>query len=250
MKYVAVRILQQWKILKEYFLKFLPNESNFKSTVANTDCYMRICAALQDPVTEAYTSFCAYSTTKFEDILLQFHSDEPRIHLLYFSMFKHVLSLQQKFIRKKFLCGVDSETLLAGIHFKENRKVLQFVDIGTKAKSILNEQTHKLKIAQQDKLGRSRKDCLNFYLYATTHLLDRLPFYVPVLKHAQYLHPYKRNDSGATIAISNLSPCMVSVLTNKLCEVFHIQSPITFAEICDKIQTQWMRFQTEPKQDE
>ena len=46
------------------------------------DCYKRICAALQDPLTEAYTSFCAYSTTEFEDLLLQFQSDEPRIHLL------------------------------------------------------------------------------------------------------------------------------------------------------------------------
>ena len=43
---------------------------------------------------------------------------------------------------------------------------------------------------------------------------------------------------------------MMSVLTNKLSEVFHIQSPITFEEICDKIRTQWMRFQTEPLQDE
>ena len=47
MKYVAVRILQQWKNLKKYFLKFLPKESNFQSTVANTDCYVWICAALQ-----------------------------------------------------------------------------------------------------------------------------------------------------------------------------------------------------------
>ena len=55
MKYVAVRVLQQWKNFNEYFLKFLPRKSNFKSIVANTDRYQRICAALQDPLTEAYT---------------------------------------------------------------------------------------------------------------------------------------------------------------------------------------------------
>ena len=38
--------------------------------------------------------------------------------------------------------------------------------------------------------------------------------------------------------------------TNKLSEVFDIQSPITSEEICDKIRTHWMRFQTEPLQDE
>ena len=87
---------------------------------------------------------------------------------------------------------MDFENLLDDIHFKENRKVLQFVDIVTKAKSIVNEQAHQLK----DKLDKFRKDCLNFYLYSTTHLLDRLPFHEPVIKHAQYLHPCKRNDSG------------------------------------------------------
>ena len=43
---------------------------------------------------------------------------------------------------------------------------------------------------------------------------------------------------------------MMSVLTNKLSEVFQIKSPITSEEICDKVRTQQMRFQTEPLQDE
>ena len=63
-----------------------------------------------------------------------------------------------------------------------------------------------------------------------THLLVRLAFHVPVMKHAQYLHPCKRNNSGATNAISNLSLCIMSMLTNKLNEVFHILLPITSAE--------------------
>ena len=89
MQYSAVRILQQWKNLKEYFFKFLPKENNFKSTVANMNHYKRICAALQDPLTEAYTSFFAYSPPEFEDFL-QFQSDESRIHLVYFSICKLV----------------------------------------------------------------------------------------------------------------------------------------------------------------
>ena len=133
MKYVAVRILQQWKNLNEYFLKFLPKENNFKSSGANTHGYARICEALQDLLTEAYTSFCAYSTTEFEDFLLQFQSDEPRIDLVYFSMCKLVSNVQQKFIGKKLLSSVDSKYLLVDIYFEENRKALQFVDIGTKA---------------------------------------------------------------------------------------------------------------------
>ena len=101
---------------EEYFLKFLPKESNFKYTEANTDRYKRKCAALQDPVTKVYTSFCACSTTEFEDCLLQFQSDEPRIHWLHFSMCKLISNLQHKFIRKKLLSGVDSKNLLVDNH--------------------------------------------------------------------------------------------------------------------------------------
>ena len=77
-------------------------------------------------------------------------------------MSKLASNLQQKFICKKLLFGVDSENLLVDIYFEENRKALQFVGIGTKAKSILIEQTHRLKIAL-DKLDKFLKDCLNFY---------------------------------------------------------------------------------------
>ena len=67
---------------KGIFLKVFTQESNFKSTVANTDrykrSYKRICATLQDPATETYTSFYAYSISKFEDFV-QFQSDEPGI---------------------------------------------------------------------------------------------------------------------------------------------------------------------------
>ena len=66
------------------FREVFTQETNLKSTVANTDRYKRICAALQNLLTETYISFCAYSTTEFGDFLLQFQSDEPRIHLLLF----------------------------------------------------------------------------------------------------------------------------------------------------------------------
>ena len=217
--------------------------------MANTDRYKRICTALLVALTEAYISFCAYSTTKFEDFLLQFQSDEPRIHLLYSSMGKLISNLQPNFICKMLLSGMNSENLFVDICFKKNRKALQFLDIGTKAKSILHKHTHQLKIAQ-DKLDKLKKNCLNFYMSPLTHRLDRLTFLRTSHKACSISSTLKRNDSDATNAISNLSLCMMSVLTNKLSEVFHIQSPIISEDMCDKIRTQWMRLQMEPLQDE
>ena len=101
--------------------------------MSNTHRFKRICAALQDPLTEAYTSFCVYATTEFEDFLLQFQSDVPKIHSLYSSMCKLVSNLLQKFIRKKLQSGVDFENLLVDIFLNKNRKAFQFVDTGTKA---------------------------------------------------------------------------------------------------------------------
>ena len=95
---------------EKYFFKFLPKESNFKFTVANTDRFRMICAALQDPVTEAYTSFCADSTAQFEDFLLQFQSDEPRKRLLYFSMCKLTSNLSES------CCLVWIPKILVDIH--------------------------------------------------------------------------------------------------------------------------------------
>ena len=41
-KYVAVRVLDQYPNIKEYFLKFLPKQNTFRSTVEKTDRYKRI----------------------------------------------------------------------------------------------------------------------------------------------------------------------------------------------------------------
>ena len=39
MKYVAVRILEQWDNLLAYFTDFLPKQNTFKSTIKNTECF-------------------------------------------------------------------------------------------------------------------------------------------------------------------------------------------------------------------
>ena len=70
MKYVALRLLEQWPNLKEYFLNFLPKQSNFKSEIAKTYRYIRIKEAVEELLTEAYVSFCAFTAHDFESFLL------------------------------------------------------------------------------------------------------------------------------------------------------------------------------------
>ena len=101
MKYVAFHLLEQWPNLKEYFLNFLPKYSNFKSEIAKTYCHIRIKKALEEPLTEAYVSFCAFTAHDFESFLLPLEKGQPMIHQLFPSMCKLLNDIQSKFIKKK-----------------------------------------------------------------------------------------------------------------------------------------------------
>ena len=67
---------------------------------------------------------------------------------------------------------------------------------------------------------------------------------VSVICHAQFLHPEKWNNSGATNAISNLSLKLTAALENKLSVVFGTSD--TKESICNMIHNQWMAYQNEP----
>ena len=53
-KYVALRCVEHWESLKEYFLTFLPQQKNFKNKVEKTQRYFCIKTALSKSVMEAY----------------------------------------------------------------------------------------------------------------------------------------------------------------------------------------------------
>ena len=100
MKNVAVRCLGQWENLKDYFLQFLPQQKKFKNEVEKTQRYLRIKAALSEPIMESYVSFVAFVAHDFQEFLVPCKSTESMIHLLYFVLCKLMNMLQRKFVRK------------------------------------------------------------------------------------------------------------------------------------------------------
>ena len=64
-----------------------------------------------------------------------------------------------------------------------------------------------------------------------------------VIRNIQFLHPEKRNNSGATNAIYNLSLKLTAALENKLSVVLSTND--TKESICDMIRNQWMVYQNE-----
>jgi hypothetical protein len=192
MKYVALRCLEQWKNLKEYFLKFLPKQKNFKREVEKTQRYLRIKTALSDNITEAYVSFVAFVAHDFQEFLVPFQSTEPMIHLLCPSLCKLMSTLQRKFVKKSKLSDDITKNVYINVSEDRNIKPISHIDVGTKAKILLSGNT----IMASDKEKKFRQDCLNFFVTAVQYLQSNLP-YVSLLQHAQYIHPAKRNDSGS-----------------------------------------------------
>ena len=213
----------------------MPKQKNFKQEISKTQRYVRIKAALEEPLTEAYLSFCAFVAHDFELFLLPFQTKELMIHLLYPSMCK----LLSKCLKKKVLSNESCANI--ELSKKENLKFVNLIDIGTKAKVMFADSN----FFPDEKQTKFRKDCLQFYMTAINYLQEKLPFNVPILKHAQFLHPDKRNDSGATNSISNIASKICSVLKNYLSTTFSVSDPVTKEDVVHQIRSQWLLFQNE-----
>ena len=223
MKCVALRLLEQWPNLKEYFLNFLPKQSNFKSEIAKIYRYIRIKKAVEEPLTEVYVSFCAFTAHNFEYFLLPLQTGELMNHQLFPSMCRLLNDIQSKVMRKKKLSSDLEFNIYIDISKKENLKPLDLIDIGTKAKLMFTNST----FFPDEKQTKFRKDCLKFYVAAVQHLQSKLPLDIPFIKHAQFLHPEKHQLPGATNAISNLELSICSVHKIYLQNVFLTRSPVT-----------------------
>ena len=108
LKFVGVRIIEQWENLHQYFFTFLSTQSNFKSSVKETARYKHICETLKHDKSILYISFMTFVGQISEKFLLHFQSETPLIHLLYPAMNELITDLMTKFVRKKYLHDKES----------------------------------------------------------------------------------------------------------------------------------------------
>ena len=223
LKFVTAWLLEQWENLTEYFLKFLPKQKIFKGTIKETSRYKRIIEVIQSDLAQHYLAFCAFSSQDFEKFLLKFQSEQPMIHLLYWSMEKLLFCLVQKFVAKKYLFQANgsakssSELVKLDVYDRSHQKSLRLIEIGTKAKVLLSGN-----LVLDEKHDLFRKECQLFCAKAVMYLQQNLPFDVAILKYAQFLHPEKRNDPGSTSGISNLALEVTKALERMICKTFHV----------------------------
>ena len=77
LKFVCIRILEQWDNLKQYFLVFLPQQKNFVREIKETARYKRIVQNLKSNLTLPYLAFVVFIVHSFDDFLVLFQSSEP-----------------------------------------------------------------------------------------------------------------------------------------------------------------------------
>ena len=128
--------------------------------------------------------------------------------------------LQRKFIRGVKLSSEDlGENIQINFNAEKNVKPIRMIDVGTKAKTMFAQNM--ISDEGQEKFG---KGCLKFFQVSVSHLQQKLPFDVNLLRNAQFLNPVKRKAGCATSAISNLALKVTSVLENVLGSIFQTES--------------------------
>ena len=185
--------------------------------------------------------FLCFYCTQFESFLLPLQAGEPVIHQLFPFMCK-LLNDNQDLSKKKTPSDLDSNIYI-DISKKENLKnPLSLIDIGAKAKLMFTNLT----FFPDEKQTKFRKDCLKFYVTAVQHLQSKLSLDIPLVKHAQFLHPEKQLPSAASV-IFNLALSICSVHKTCLQDVFLNKSLVTHEKVCDMVRTQWFQNEMVPK---
>ena len=77
---MCVHLSEQWKILKEYFLKFLTKEKTFKERIAPTSRYQWLKGVSVSDITKHCIAFSAFVTQNFEALSVPSQNKQAMKH--------------------------------------------------------------------------------------------------------------------------------------------------------------------------
>ena len=124
----------------------------------------------------------------------------------------------------------------------EKKEILMpssFIDVGTKAKTIISD------FDNESDIKKFYSSCQKCYLTAFSYLLNNLPFNSKTIKYSQNLCPQKRNSRASTSAISNLCLKIVKMFGSKAPKIFELPLDSTSDSIEDVLRKPWKMYQLE-----
>ena len=203
----------------EYFLKFFPEQKNFKKEIKDTLHYKKISECLKSKFTVLYLSFVVFNSMSFEKFLITFHSNALLINLLYNKSLTLFKVLMTEFIDFNMLTWKEN---WLSVNLKQRKAVkTNLFDVGAKTKSLLLELDF-------------RSHTLSCLISATTYLQEKLPLNNEVLKDAFFLNPISRNIKSALNGISRLILTFGKLLKTSLPMVINLKGDsVDDYKLCD-----------------
>ena len=193
----------------EYFLKFFPEQKNFKKEIKDTLQYKKISECLKSKCTVLYLSFVVFDSISFEKFLITFHSNALLINLLYNKSLTLFKVLMTEFIDFNMLTRKEN---WLSVNLKQRKAVkTNLFDVGAKTKSLLLERDF-------------RSHTLSCLISATTYLQEKLPLNNEVLEDTFFLNPISRNIKSALNGISRLILTFGKLFKTSLPVVFNLKS--------------------------
>lgn len=187
---VIQRVIEQFEGLREYFLKFLPQQE--ARTCRNNQRYKQLEKHLRDKMTLTKLHFVKCAGLSVTDFLTKFQKEGPLIHLLHAELSDMLLRLLQKFMTSDALADQEGRTLLT-VNVKDMSKCLPVdqMNIGHESSACLNRVKSSL---PNGVLQTFYLDARSFYQSVTAYMQGHLPLNNSLLRNLKCLHPPTSRD--------------------------------------------------------
>lgn len=135
---VIERVVEQWDIIREYFLTFLPTTN--KKIEANIK-YTNIKTLLNDNCLFVKLHFILFLyRTLFKKVLVWLQQEQPLIHLLYGECYNLLRNLLLSFVKEEILKDKEGIQLLSiSYDLQSNQKNSLNIDIGESTRTYINK---------------------------------------------------------------------------------------------------------------
>ncbi|CAF1602250.1 unnamed protein product [Rotaria sp. Silwood1] len=221
---VIERIIDQWNIIKEYFLTYLPT---IDKKIESNDKYVRIKNFITDKSTLAKFHFILFLyQTIFKRELFWLQQEQPLVHLLYGECCNLLLNIMLSFVKEELLKDKEGSDLLSvPFELQNSQKNNVNIDIGETTRTYIKD------------LSVSEKT--NFFPdIRQKELTKSLPLKNDFLRHLQCLQPLARKEESSRTSIMYLSRHVPHLLTNE--EVDRVGAEWRVYQMAD-IPEEWFR---------
>ena len=243
---VLVKLSEQWKNLKEYFLKKVPTLPYFtgKKGVGATARYGRLKSYLLNKDIPIVMAFLVYFAQDLKSFIKLFESSQPMIHLLFPRLMKLLRDVFGKFLKNDvFMTKANGKNVMKSVNDLINidcKKELNHTEsssIGTRAEAL----SKSLDQLENKRLKAKMKEAM---INSAHYLLHNLPITEQVVYDAQFLAYNKKSAKRAVKAVKRLSIEVCNALSSDaLKAVFRLKNEESKDVVVDRITEEFKLYQ-------